>query len=113
MLIVLVTAVVVHLLCLRSAAVTGARANAGARALESHLEDVEAVMQLVDRAALSLWWQKPGWLIVPGAIVFTIAKMLKWWAITSLGTGGHSVCVRRSFSAVRIGGCVTQRRGGL
>jgi methyltransferase len=55
-------------------------------------EDVYAVMQLaypgcfIAMAAEAWWRDAPSTLIVPGAIVFTIAKMLKWWAITSLGT---------------------------
>jgi methyltransferase len=54
--------------------------------------DVFAVMQLVYPGcfvmmATEAWWRgAPGRLIVPGALVFTMAKTLKWWAISSLGT---------------------------
>ena len=54
--------------------------------------DVYVVMQVVYPGCFVLmlaearWRGASGALLVPGAIVFAIAKLLKWWAITSLGT---------------------------
>ena len=54
--------------------------------------DVYAVMQLAYPGFFILmvveaWWRGASSMVfVPGAIVFAIAKTLKWWAITSLGT---------------------------
>lgn len=54
--------------------------------------DVYAVMQLVYPGCFvamvveALLRGRPSALIVPGAIVFVGGKVLKWWAITSLGT---------------------------
>jgi methyltransferase len=54
--------------------------------------DVYTVMQLAYPGCFLLmaaeaWWRgAPGRLIIAGAFVFAMAKMLKWWAISSLGT---------------------------
>jgi methyltransferase len=54
--------------------------------------DVYPVMQFAYPACFIVmvaeaWWRDASrTLVVPGAIVFALAKMLKWWAIRSLGT---------------------------
>jgi hypothetical protein len=86
---ILVVAAVVAIAMISEAAVAHARRALRATG-QSNPGDVYAVMQVVYRAACldgrRALARASGALLVPGAIVFAVAKLLKWWAITSLGT---------------------------
>jgi methyltransferase len=72
--------------------------------------DVYAVMQVAYPAAFLLMAIEASWqgrtspLIVPGAILFMLAKALKWWAMWSLG-------MRWTFRVLVLPGAELVRRG--